>query len=338
MSRRTTPAESGPWSADKLAAAADETETRLHRYAVAGLLHRQPDGDFEPDSLHRLRLIQFAQSRGITDEHLAAAITSQGDLLSIFDELVPAADATVSLVDVAHDLGLDDTTITDLARIMDWDDVGAGTQSDVATLQVAAKALALGMPRDALMQIVHVFADATDRLADAIVRTFHNYVHERFRAQGLTGPDLLAASEAVGKPLLDLVEPTLVYFHRRAYQRANREDLLRHLAEPTTPPSTTPGQEQATVLFVDLASFTPLTATMGDHAAAEVLRRFGITVRSSAAQHRGRILRRAAGQFLITETSATRPDIIPQADFTALPRGDSGEFPIRCVLSKSGSA
>lgn len=174
------------------------------------------------------------------------------------------------------------------------------------------------------MQIVHVFADATDRLADAIVRTFHNYVHERFRAQGLTGPDLLAASEAVGKPLLDLVEPTLVYFHRRAYQRANREDLLRHLAEPTTPPSTTPGQEQATVLFVDLASFTPLTATMGDHAAAEVLRRFGITVRSSAAQHRGRILRRAAGQFLITETSATRPDIIPQADFTALPRGDSG--------------
>ncbi len=85
LSRRTTPAESGPWSADKLAAAADETETRLHRYAVAGLLHRQPDGDFEPDSLHRLRLIQFAQSRGgITDEHLAAAITSQATCSAFF--------------------------------------------------------------------------------------------------------------------------------------------------------------------------------------------------------------------------------------------------------------
>lgn len=77
-----------------------------------------------------------------------------------------------------------------------------------------------GMPRDALMQLIRVFADATDRLADAIVRTFHNYVHERFRTQGLTGPELLAASEGVGKPLLDLVEPTVVYFHRRAYQRA----------------------------------------------------------------------------------------------------------------------
>ncbi|WP_233213464.1 YHS domain-containing protein [Mycobacterium hubeiense] len=299
MSSRTTPAVSGPWNADKLAAAADETEARLHRYADVGLLHRQPDGDFEPDSLHRLRLIQFAQSRGITDDYLAAAIARQGDLLSIFDELVPVADATVSLVDVAHDLGLDDATITDLARLMDWDDLGTGTESDVATLQVAAKALALGMPRDALMQIVHVFADATDRLADAIVRTFHNYVHERFRAQGLTGPELLAASEAVGKPLLDLVEPTLVYFHRRAYQRANREDLLRHLAEPTTPPSTTPGEEQATVLFVDLASFTPLTATMGDDAAADVLRRFGVTVRSSAARHRGRILKQIGDEFML---------------------------------------
>ncbi|WP_006243221.1 hypothetical protein [Mycolicibacterium tusciae] len=182
---------------------------------------------------------------------------------------------------------------------MDWDALGAGTESDVATLQVAAKALALGKPRDAPMQIVHVFADATDRLAHAIVRTFHNYVHERFRAQGLTGPDLLAASESVGKPLLDLVEPTLVYFHRRAYQRANREDLLRHLAEPTTPPSTTPGEEQATVLFVDLASFTPLTATMGDHAAAEVSRRFGATVRSSAARHRGRILKQIGDEFML---------------------------------------
>jgi adenylate cyclase len=296
---RTMAVMAGPWSLDKLAAVAGEPEARLRGYADAGLLHVQPDGDLEPDSLHRVRLIQFARSSGVTDDQLAAAIASQGDLLRIFDELVPVSEADVSLVDTAHEVGLDDGVISELAEIMDWDDAGGGTESDVATLHVFAKALALGMPRDALMQMVHVFADATDRLADAIVRTFHNYVHERFRAQGLTGPELLAASEGVGKPLLDLIEPTIVYFHRRAYQRANREDLLRHLAEPTTPTSTTPGEEQATVLFVDLASFTPLTATMGDHVAAEVLRRFGVTVRSRAAQHRGRILKQIGDEFML---------------------------------------
>src|SRR5262249_62285827 len=135
--------------------------------------------------------------------------------------------------------GLDDALIGELAEIIDLDDVGSGTESDVAALRVIADALALGIPRDALMQIIRVFADATDRLADAVVRTFHDYVHERVRAEGLEGRELLDATQAVGKPALDLVEPALLHFHRRAYQRANREDLLRHLAEDTTPPRAT---------------------------------------------------------------------------------------------------
>ncbi|BBZ15988.1 hypothetical protein [Mycolicibacterium gadium] len=61
---RTNPTLAGsvPWSLDKLAALAGETEAHIRGYADAGLLHRQPDGQFEPDSRHRLRLIQFARS------------------------------------------------------------------------------------------------------------------------------------------------------------------------------------------------------------------------------------------------------------------------------------
>ena len=75
--------------------------------------------------------------------------------------------------------------------------------------------------------------------------------------------------------------------------------MLRHLAEDTIPPAAIPGTEQATVLFVDLASFTPLTATMGDHAAAGVLRRFGATARSGATQHGGRILKQIGDAFML---------------------------------------
>jgi class 3 adenylate cyclase/YHS domain-containing protein len=288
----------GPWSLDQLAVIAGESHDRLVRYVDAGLLHRQPDGLFETDSLHRIRLIQFARSRGVSDEQLAAATARQGDLLGIFQELQPG-DAAVNLTDAARELGLDDALIGELAEILDWDDMDSGTDSDVASLRVVAEALRLGMPRDALMQIVRVLADATDRLADAVVRTYHDYVHERLRADGLAGRQLLEANLAVGRPALDLLEPALVYFHRRAYRRANREDLLRHLTEDTTGSTPTPGLEQATVLFVDLASFTPLTATMGDHAAADVLRRFSATVRSSANRHRGRILKQIGDAFML---------------------------------------
>lgn len=120
--------------------------------------------------------------------------------------------------------------------------------------------------------------------------------------RGLAGRQLLETTQGVGMPLLDLVEPAVVYFYRRAFQRANREDLLRHLAEDSTSPPATPGEEQATVLFVDLASFTPLTATMGDHTAASVLRRFSATVRSNATRYRGRILKQIGDEFMLLFT------------------------------------
>jgi adenylate cyclase len=176
---------------------------------------------------------------------------------------------------------------------------GSGSESDVAALRMLARALELGMPVDALLQIVRVFVDATDRLADGVVRTFHDYVHEPFRAKGLVGADLLEATQGVGRPMLELVEPTIVYFLRQAYRRASREDLLRHLAEDTTVPSATPGVEHLTVLFVDLASFTPLTAMMGDRTAADVLGRFGAIVRTTASRHRGRILKQIGDAFML---------------------------------------
>lgn len=112
-----------PWSLDALATVAGETEDRLRLYADVGLLHRRLDGDFEPDSLHRLRLIQFAHNRGVDDHRLAAAIAAQGDLLRIFEEIDPLRDTTANLVDAAREVGLDDEMITQLADLLEWGDL-----------------------------------------------------------------------------------------------------------------------------------------------------------------------------------------------------------------------
>ncbi|WP_241777306.1 hypothetical protein [Mycobacterium intracellulare] len=195
---------------------AAETENRVSSYAEMGLLRRQADGDFEPDSLHRLRLIQFAQARGVGAQQLAAA-AGPTDLPGIFGELAPPEVGAANVADIAGELGLDDNVVADMIETLGWNEMGAATEWDLAVLRVVARALALGLPRDALTQLVPVFADAMERLADAEVRTFHNYVHERFRAQGLVGRELLEASISLGKPLLDLMDPAVIYFHRRAY-------------------------------------------------------------------------------------------------------------------------
>jgi len=288
------------WTAADLSAATGEPTERLRAFAEAGLLVRRDDGRYEADALNRVRLIRFARDHGVDEDRLAAAVATQGDLLGTFEGLSGAVPTPYTLAQAAAHVGMATDLMAELIELLGWDPETAATSEDFQALEPLVRAVAAGLEREPLLQLVRVYADLLDRLADAEVRIFHDYVHEPFRARGLSGQELLRATESLGKPLLELVEPTLLYFHRRAWERVNGEDLLRHLVEETAPPATTPGESAATVLFIDLAGFTPLTVAMGDTAAAEVLRRFAAMVRASAARTGGRIVKQIGDAFMLT--------------------------------------
>src|SRR5205807_7172565 len=92
---------------------------------------------------------------------------------------------------------------------------------------------------------------------------------------------------------------TVVYFYRRAWNRAALEDMLLHLCEDTTMPGDVVGQMTATVMFIDLANFTPLTMVMGDSVAAQVVDRFSELVRKDCARCGGRIVKQIGDAFMI---------------------------------------
>jgi len=132
-------------------------------------------------------------------------------------------------------------------------------------------------------------------------KLFHFYVHERLKAQGLTGDELLKATDAAGEISRPQLEPTILYFHRKAWEKSVREDLVMHMAEEAglTPPSETPGELTRAVMFVDLASFTPMTEAMGDLQAAQVLDRFSAIVREAAIAWDGRIVKQIGDAFML---------------------------------------
>ena len=264
------------------------------------MLLREQDGAYAPDSLHRLRLIRYARQRGISDEDLALATKEQGDLLGIFEDLTPHDTRIHDLDQAAATAGVPAPLLNELIHLLGLDDErDSVSQDDIDALNLLGQALALGIPEEALLQLIRVFADVTERLADAQVRIFHDHVHEQFRAAGMSGRQLLESTEAIGKPALALVEPAITYFHRRAWLKANRDDFLRHLAEATTPPPARPGDATAAVMFVDLAGFTPLTLALGDHGVADVLRVFSLTVRDVCSRHGGRIIKQIGDAFML---------------------------------------
>ena len=288
------------WEPEVLAAAAHESIERLAWYAAAGLLHGDDTGGYAADSLRRLRLIRYARQRGISDEDLALATKEQGDLLAAFRDLAAPPTRTQNAEAAAAAAGVPPALLHDLIHLLGLDEErDAIGEDDAQALGLLGQALSLGLPEDALRQLIRVFADTTERLADAQVRIFHDHVHEQFRVAGLTGKQLLESTEAIAEPALGLIEPAILYFHRRAWQKANRDDFLRHLAEATTPPVASPGDATAAVMFVDLAGFTPLTLALGDHGVADVLQVFSITVRDVTSRHGGRIVKQIGDAFML---------------------------------------
>src|SRR5262249_4127025 len=137
---------------------------------------------------------------------------------------------------------------------------------------------------------------------------FRSYVLDRMRAQGLAGPELIEAMNAVGRLTTPLAEPALLYFHRRAFDRAVRWDAFLELAEDAglvARPSV-PGQLIAAVAFVDLSSFTPLTEAKGDARAVDVLARFAQLVRAAVARHDGRVAKEIGDAFMLIFRAASQ--------------------------------
>src|SRR5207247_11032268 len=64
------------------------------------------------------------------------------------------------------------------------------------------------------------------------------------------------------------------------------------------PPSDRPGELTRAIAFIDLSSFTPLTAAMGDDAAAGVLERFSELVREAVHRWEGRVVKQIGDAFM----------------------------------------
>ncbi|MBW3665357.1 MAG: YHS domain-containing protein [Actinobacteria bacterium] len=276
----------------------------VDRQAVAewvelGLLPVDAHGALDASAPERARLLRFVTERGIAAAAVARLAEEEGDVLARWLSYTrPLHGTSRMLGEAATEVGLD----LDLARRL-WSAAGRGHEpelfdDDVEMLRTAAFAVQVGLPADAIVQLVRVFADALGRIADAETRLFHFHVHERLRTEGLAGRDLVEQTRATGDALLELTEPSILYFHQRAWDRALREDLVMHLAEDVT--SAASAAMPIAVLFVDLASFTPLTDAMGDVAAAAVLDRFSELVRDAAAQCHGRVVKQIGDEFMLS--------------------------------------
>ena len=285
---------------DELAALAGESPSELRDWSELGLIH-PPEADSIGAEVERVRLIRFALNRGYTAERLAAVVMSHGDLIGHFADRVAASTGTpvCRMEQAAAVVGLGPSDFASIRTAAGLGGQAPAYQEDIEALRTMRAALDAGIGIDVLTQILRVFAGGTEKIADGVNRLFHLYVHERLRAAGASGIELMQQTTAISEPTIPLLEPTLLYFNRKGWERAFAEDMMLHLAEEATAPSEVPGELIRAFLFVDLSSFTPMTEAMGDVAAAEVVDRFSDLVRGGAARCSGQVFKQIGDEFML---------------------------------------
>ena len=270
----------------------------LRHWAGLGLIDIVQE-TLSPAALERARLVAGAVRRGVDARQLAAAPVQQHDLLEPFLDLIgEPRPLGVDLADAARAADVDVSLAERLwiARGMDPDvELFA---DDVEALRGVRTALDAGLPAHALVEIARVLGDALGRIADAEVRLFHFYVHEPLRARHGDPRAARVAADAAADALRALIEPAILFAHRKAFERAIQDDLLLHLAEGSAPASGV-AELNAAVLFVDLSAYTLMTEAMGDAAVVEVLDRFSDAVRAIAMRHAGRIVKQIGDEFMV---------------------------------------
>jgi adenylate cyclase len=298
---------------DELAARTDETVESLRRLVDVGVL-ASAGADFDAVDVERVRLVQVLRRHGIGPDAVGAALAREADLfVRYLDQVYADGDfPSITLAEAAAQAGVP----ADVAqRVRDAGGLGAAaellTGADVEAMRSFGVALGAGFPEAALVQLVRVYADCLNRVGDAEARLFHFYVHEPLRAAGLPEAEVDAMTNAAAEQLITLVEPAVLYFHRRGLARAIRDDLALHLAEAAglLPPDDETGRLLTVVGFIDLARFTSLTDAMGDAAAIAVLDRFSELVRRRVLAHEGRIVKQIGDAFMLVfsdPTSAVR--------------------------------
>jgi len=284
-----------------------ESAEHLLEWRSLGLIGGGRD-DFGPEDVERARLIRFLLRRGIRLEAIVKVDREQDVLASHVRAAFPSGvGRSYSLEEAVGIVGLDLATVRRLWRSMSFGAQGGRLyEEDVQALKTLKVALEAGFPEEALLQLARVYADALGRVAEAEIRLFHFYVHERLKAEGLAGRELVEASSASGDRVRPIIEPALLYFHQKGMEQAAREDVLLHWQEEAGLEGTAevPAQLRTAVFFVDLSSFTPLAEAMGDAAAAEVLARFSQLVREAVSRCEGRVIKQIGDAFMLVFSDA----------------------------------
>jgi adenylate cyclase len=287
-----------PLDAKSLAKAAGVSAREIGAYRKRKLLDPDGDGLLDEMDILRLRLLMHYRSLGMTVDQLAEAIHARSPDVLYSELLWGGDDEMVGAEDVAKQVGIPLDAVQTLLRA-----VGLGTSipaGDVKFLETVKHLVEGGIPLKMVLDVARVYGDTLRRLAQAEVKMIREFLSEAGPSTLLKDRGQSERLQTVQDLVAPILEPLLLTVHRRHLLRSSVEEAVADLeaAERGADRDTL----DATIVFVDLASFTSLARVHGDEVAADILDRFDGLVRSLLEEHNGTLIKQIGDAFMLVFT------------------------------------
>ena len=287
-----------PLTSAQLAQFAEIGEDRIDEYRSRGLIDPDRDGEMDDWDVLRLRILMHYESLGRSMDEIEKAIRDGSTSVIYSDLLWGDADAFVVPEQIADELGVPLEDIEALLRAIGL--TGSIPRSDLKFFEMMKSLVDGGLPMKLLLEVARVYGDSLRRLAQTEVRMIRDVVAEPGRSSLLKDRAQSERLQAVQEVLEPVLEPMLLSIHRRHLMRASVQEAVADLeaAERGEDRETL----EATIAFVDLASFTSLAQIHGDEVAAGILDRFDELVRQLLEEHGGTLVKQIGDAAMLVFT------------------------------------
>jgi class 3 adenylate cyclase len=266
-------------------------------YRSLGLLDPEDDGLLDDLDLVRLDFVRHRLAHDEYDPESLAAAVREGRVESMYGTRLFEAGSSIELDEAAARAGLEPDQLQQLTAALGFSWNGL-RQSDVEIFDILRVARDAGLPWEAILGMTRVLGDSLRRIADSEIRMVHVYVHERLMAEGASEDEVERLISGIEQNLAPLIDPMIQRLHREYLLEAMMEDAFFHLPDSDTKASEL-GSVEATIAFVDIASFTALAEARGDDTALHVLDRIDTTVRPLLVEHDGKLVKHVGDGFML---------------------------------------
>jgi class 3 adenylate cyclase len=282
-------------SLEEFAALVRMQPAQIRELVAVGLLDPAGEGSFNDLDLLRLMAVRHYEALGYDAEALAQGIKS-GELEPFLGEYTYPREDQLTVNEAALRVGLDRDQLDDILIALGWAR-RTFLEEDLRMLEGFKVIADAGMPPEGALEGARVFGDTLRRLAEALVRLVHVHIHERLLEEGSTEEDVIRQIHGLQEAALPLLDRIVERVFHEHFLQADIEDAYVHLVDTDVVGGR--GSVEATIVFIDVESFTKLTETEGDQAAIDVMTRVDSLVRPLALEHDGKVVKHIGDALML---------------------------------------